>query len=52
MCSLYVLGLLSGLFWPFSRQGLASMVNLIACHRLVMAAEIRKVLILLLWWHM
>ena len=35
MCSLYFLGLLSGLFW----QGLAFLVNLIACRRLVMAAE-------------
>jgi len=28
MCSLYVLGLLSGLFWLFLRQGLPFLVNL------------------------
>jgi len=43
MCSLYVLGLLSALFCLFFlRQGLASLVNLIACRRLVMTAENRK----------
>jgi len=40
MCSLYVLGLLYGLFWLFLRQGLASLVNLVMCRKLVMAAEI------------
>ena len=52
MCSLYVLGLLSGWFISaILRQGLASLVNLITCRRLIMAVESPWVLILLLWWH-
>jgi len=39
MRSLYVSGLLSGLIWLFLRQGLAFLVNLIVCRRLVMAEE-------------
>jgi len=39
MCSLHVLGLLSGLFWLSLRQGLPFLVNPVACRRLVMAAE-------------
>jgi len=39
MCSLCVLGLSSGLFCFFSRQGLAFLVNLITCRRLAMTTE-------------
>jgi len=39
MCSLYVLGLLYGLFWLFLREGLSFLVNLVAYRRLAMAAE-------------
>ena len=39
MCSLCVLGLPSGLFCFFSRQGLAFLVNLITCRRLAMTTE-------------
>jgi len=39
MCSLYALGLLSGLFWLFLRHGPAFLVILIACCGLIMVAE-------------
>jgi len=35
---IYVLGLLSGLFWLFLRQGLPFLVNLVACRRLAVGA--------------
>jgi len=41
MCSLYVLGLISGLFWLVLREGLTFVVNLNTCRRLVMAVESR-----------
>jgi len=39
MCSLHVLGLLSGLFHLFLRQGLTFLVNLDMCRRLVMTQK-------------